>query len=211
MSANQCKDNQFPTSTHLWNCGWNSTLPQHCSISPFIVSKCDWRAQFVWVKCWTWWGKTRERERKRDLLSFNFSPFIKEGINRGEFSTAFQWGEVLSVKGLVWFKLAWETCDRFTWKAARGLSVNNSLPVYFCLSAFNNAGQIQRIKSSRLFKHSEIIKLFLYFERERGKHYLSVFVRENALYNDWSLHHYYRSYSSLLIHGYHLKGELLPF
>lgn len=91
-------------------------------------------AQFVWVKCRTWWGKTRERERKRDLLSFNFSPFIKEGINRGEFSTAFQWGEVLSVKGLVWFKLAWETRDRFTWKAARGLSVNNSLPVYFCLS-----------------------------------------------------------------------------
>lgn len=134
MSANQCKDNQFPMSTHLWNCGWNSTLPQHCSISPFIVSKCDWEAQFVWVKCRTRWGKTRERERKRDLLSFNISPFIKEGINRGEFSTAFQWGEVLSVKGLVWFKLAWETCDRFTWKAAQGLSVNNSLPVYFCLS-----------------------------------------------------------------------------
>ncbi len=134
MSANQCKANQFPISTHLWNCGWNSTFIKHCHNTAAFLHSLFPNAQFVWVKCRTWWGKTRARERKRDLLSFNFSPFIKEGINRGEFSTAFQWGEVLSVKGLVWFKLAWETRDRFTWKAARGLSVNNSLPVYFCLS-----------------------------------------------------------------------------
>ncbi len=78
MSANQCKDNPFPTSAHLWNCGWNSALPQHCSSSPFIVSKWDWRAQFVGVKCRAWWGKTRERERFAFLQFFS----IHQGGNQ---------------------------------------------------------------------------------------------------------------------------------
>lgn len=130
-----------------------------------------------------------EREKGRDLLSSHFSPFIKMGINRGQFSTALQWGEVLSVKGLVWFKLAWETCDRFTWKAARGLSVNNSLPVYFCLSRlimlpkYRGLSQLDYLNIQKWLSYSFFLCVCVLGRRGGGNHYLSMFVRDYMLHN----------------------------